>query len=315
MSLRRSPPGKFISRLFSNLEANEHEPVHLPANSVQEERILNGSCIDQGDHQQDKDDQVMEQPPPVVNLAVMQRTPHFWRHDPELWFTQLESAFARGHINGQLSRAREVVALMDEELLRAMRPFFLLPEEERTYNTIKQMLMDRYSLGDQQRIRRLDDLRMDGRLPSEFWAEMLIAADGTPEDRLFRIWKSRLPQRIQEHLLHFNGARNEAPAFADSFVQIAETPMVAAVRSSSSVDSSRLEIIEKKLEQLTKLLAKANLGNNPIKAEKDASFKQRPRFSNDDNDTIGFCWYHSKFGVKATKCNNPCSYATSQSKN
>lgn len=203
--------------------------------------------------------------------AVSLKLPQFWSSQPNIWFAQAEAQFHLRKVTDDTTKYYYVVSALDQDTALRLSDVLAAPPPGGKYNALKARLLSTFGLDRRERAARL--LRMSGlgdRKPSELMDEMLGLLDGHPPCFLFeQIFLEQLPTDIQLQLLKED--------FSD--------PRKVAILADSLC------------------LAKRAGAPSISGLKKGRNTKQQP------NDQLQLCFYHSKFGEKALKCQPPCAYS------
>ena len=137
------------------------------------------------------------------------------------------------------------------------------------------------------------------------------------EDRILRqLFLQRLPQNV--HLILASSSDTvdleQLAVIADKIIEVAPPPTVAACSNTPSPQYARIGELQAQVNQLTNLVqglvtsgqqSRRSRSRNRSTSRKDTEAhlqsKDVPRAGSE-------CWYHWRFGDKATKCVKPCSY-------
>ena len=236
--------------------------------------------------------------------AVTLKLPPFWPADPEIWFTQVEAQFATKGVTIDNTKYHYLVASLSPETAAEVRELLIAPPDTDKYKKLKEAVIKRTTSSAQARIKQvLTAEELDGRKPSTFLRRLrqLIGNNQAliSDDLLKQLFVSRLPSHAQAIL---------ATSEADSLEKMAETadkimevvgPQIAAVDSSSEVAELRKEILEMK-----GLLRSRDREPQGAK-QRNRSRTPGPRSADGES---GLCWFHFRFGNKAKKCRDPCSF-------
>ena len=79
----------------------------------------------------------------IENIAVSMELPPFWKHDPEMWFAQIESQFFNYRITLDESKFHTIVGQIETEILEAVSDFVKSPPAKQLdYRTVPSNLED-----------------------------------------------------------------------------------------------------------------------------------------------------------------------------
>lgn len=249
--------------------------------------------------------------------AVAVRPPPFWKDAPQLWFCRLESQFDLAGITLQKTKFNYVLSVLDGDLVRIVSDIIRNPHAEEPYNNLKSELIKRLSASEETKLNRLlSDLTLGDRHPSQLLREMRELGEGKVSEELLRsLWLQRLPDHSQAILSCNPGSLAELANCADKIMDVYNKPDIFACSTSNPQKS--LSITDH-LELLSKQIADLNSKIEPLLLERHSRSKSRKHFksrSSSRGDVSNLCWYHKRFGLKASKCIKPCSFNEHQSKN
>ena len=238
----------------------------------------------------------------TVNLKI----PPFWLSDPLVWFAQVEAQFSTRHITSQKTKFDHVVASLTPEYATEVRDLILKPPETTPYDTLKQQLIKRTGVSEQQRLQQLFNAEELGdRKPTQLLRRMnLLLGDkaaSTDNSLLRELFLQRLPTNVRLVLASTSDTLSlkDLAMLADKIMEVhSTTPSVAAITSSqlsTEVDKLRAEIAS------LKKLVKQGSATRRIRTRSPSP--ARPRTSDSS-----VCWYHQTFGTDACKCKAPCSW-------
>ena len=253
--------------------------------------------------------------PEVHRIAV--KMPPFWRDRPGLWFAQLEAQFGLSRITEEQTKFAYVVANLQENMACEVEDIINSPPADRPYSTLKTSLIERVSHSEQKRVRQLIlEEELGDRKPSQFLRHLRFLAGTAVQDSLVKtLWLQRLPVHVQEILQTQAELTVDAlAATADKILEVQPSNCHRSVNV-DEVNTSlnqRLEAITTQLEQLQKEVSALRKRSRQSHRSRHRSTSSQYRSKSNDNGTPSVCWYHRKFGDKATRCTQPCNY---QSKN
>ena len=165
-----------------------------------------------------------------------------------------------------------------------------------SYTAIKDALKKRVCPSKRQQLQQLLHLEELGdRKPSQLLRHMLKLRGGmiTEADGIFL---QKLPTHIRTVLaIHKAESHGNLADLADNMAEMQgpqQPVQVCAVQQKESSDMSEIRAELKKIWQ-------------EIQCQKQGSYSNTSQTSTSKTD---LCWYHAKFGSKATKCREPCKF-------
>lgn len=234
--------------------------------------------------------------------AASRKLPMFWRQYPDLWFVQVEANFARARITGDRTKVVDIMSQLEPEMLLQLREFNRRPENEQTYQALKDFLMKRYAKSDCKRTQDLlENLGLDDRRPSDLLREMRqVAGEDVSASFLKNMWMQRLPINVQQLLLGQTGDIDMIAEYADRLCEM-NPNSVLSIEKNGNKPLDRMDKLEAQINRLTKSMERWKA---PPKNSGDG--KQQKTISSSTDRTV--CYFHSRFGDKAHKCREPCDY-------
>lgn len=205
------------------------------------------------------------------NNAVSLKLPSFWPETPEFWFSQAEAQFAIRNIIQDDTKYFYVIAAMDQTTAKRIMDFIKAPPQHNKYEGLKERLLHTYTLNEHQRASQL--LHMSGlgdEKPSVLMDNMLTLIGDHEPCFLFRqIFMEQMPDDIRAHLIQSKLTDcRQMARAADELMAVRSYPISGMI--------NKEKINEKHIETAP------------------------------HNDSK--CFYHKKFGAKAMKCQQPCSF-------
>lgn len=242
------------------------------------------------------------------------RVPPFWPERPGLWFASLEAQF---HINGisqELTKFYYAISQLDTNSAAEVENIITSPPKELPYSTLKDALIARFSESYEEKMRRLLEKEEIGDRKASSFLRHLKALAGVsfPQQLLKTIWMSRLPQDIRGILTaQKHQSVEELGELADKLQDISVRPMLVQAANTVPDDTKeQMKIVLQQVTDLTRMVA--SLFSDHARAGQ--SSRDRSRSRSRSRNRI-FCWYHNRFGTKATKCIKPCSWKVSPQEN
>ena len=231
-------------------------------------------------------------PTATLVAAATVKLPQFWVDQPEVWFCQAEAHFSLKQITVSRTKFDHVVAVLPQKVCAAMLDVIQLPHATTLYEHLKDCLLSAYTISSYQRASYLvHQPALGDRKPSQLMADMLaLLPPDTKPDFLFNyLFLERLPADVRSHLVKSSiQDQRELAAFADSLMSSTAAP-------SFNVHTAQDDYYEDDSE----MAAVSDVRSS------SSRFGSRRR---DSSPRRSLCWYHEKYGRKATKCESPSSW-------
>ncbi|GFR05709.1 retrovirus-related Pol polyprotein from transposon 297 [Trichonephila clavata] len=120
----------------------------------------------------------------IARVSV--KVPPFWRANPEIWFSQMESQFVLAGITAEISKFHHVVSTLQPEELGIVGDIILNPPEVKPYSALRTRLCSQYAESEEQSSRGLiSGMQLDDRKPSRLLLEMRSNAYCKISEELF----------------------------------------------------------------------------------------------------------------------------------
>lgn len=248
-----------------------------------------------------------------INLKV----PTFSSDDPEIWFALLEGQFSSYGIADDAVKFNNVITNLDIAHAKTVKDIIVNPPPRNRYEKIKGELIKRLTASHEKKVRQLlTHEELGDRKASQFLRHLQdLAGPNVPEEFVRSIWSSRLPQNIQTVLASQTTHSLEQLAdLADRIQEITSPGHVAATSSaqvSSQSTNSEISELRKMVERLATRLEEHTRSSRGTRRARPQQRRYSSRSSSRSASNYGrnpICWYHTKFGSKAQRCQKPCDY-------
>lgn len=240
---------------------------------------------------------------PVREIAsVRVRVPPFWRINPKLWFSQLESQFINAGITKDSTKYHTLVGSVESDVLNVVSHVIESPPQTEMYETLKKALLTEFLESEEKRLQKLlENVSIGDRKPSVILREMRQLSSGKVSDEVLKsLWFQRLPSTVKTILAVSTDNLDKLAEMADKINdQINNSNVNAISRPQQEVSSSRLDQIENQMLNLLDRIEAIHINNRG---------RSRSQSRARGSSKTSMCWYHSKFGQKATRCRSPCSF-------
>ncbi|KAK4872884.1 hypothetical protein RN001_014913 [Aquatica leii] len=253
--------------------------------------------------------------------------PPFWPEQPAAWFAQIEGQFLLNGVTDDEKKYYLVTGSLDSRYVSEVLDIIVAPPPENKYIKIKKELIDRLSTSQEKKTRQLLEFEELGdRKPSQFLRHLRgLAGKTMPDDLLRTIWISRLPAYAQAILATVAAQPlDDAARLADQVCETwpkgsvaacnaVPTPPIPEVRTDASKDMFDVSAISLQLSAISARLEQLEQNGRPTERQPNRNHhynyrrrsrsRSRPRVNNPD-----YCFYHDRFGQRARKCREPCSF-------
>ena len=290
-------PGASPSQLGANFN-----PIHV--NILEQQNAAAAANNQQGNNH------ALQNPGNEFLIAAVSSTvnlPGFWLEKPSTWFNMCESAFAVRQITSSITKYHHCVGKLPAETVATVEDVvnnhaaFADP-----YAELKQRLCRAYGRSDMQKVNDLLDLpSLGSEKPSVLMDNILsLWPDTTTKNTsklLLGLFLRRLPLQMRSQLANYP-ATSPAEIAADAIWSHSGGQVSAAAVTIAAATSGRPRSPSPRPN------VNGGRGRNSTPAPKrgggggGGARKQRA-------DAVpGLCWYHGKFGARATKCEHGCQF-------
>ena len=228
----------------------------------------------------------------LYRLAI--KIPAFWKNDPELWFRQVEAQFNLANITSDPTRFSYVVANLEGDVISHVADFIKEPPQQDKYQALRQRLVEQFgATADEKLDTFLRGFELGDMKPSQLLCKMKSVVSGLAIDESLvrnRFLKS-LPPHAQT-ILRVSGeldSLDELARHADLILAVPFVPVQTSV--------SQVEQLQGQVEAMTQEIEKLRAG-----------IPTKPPTSRQKESRRMVCWFHTRFGNKARKCEPPCSF-------
>lgn len=246
------------------------------------------------------------------------RIPPFWPEEAALWFAQMEGQFVLSGITADSTKFYYVISQLENKYAIEVKDIINSPPSVNKYEKLKTELIRRLSASQEKKVQQLlMHEELGDRKPSQFLRHLRTLAGPTvPDSFICTLWSSRLPQNIQTVIAsQINLPLESVAELADRVHEIA--PPGPAVAAAAWPDTSNsLSELAKQMAELTREFAAfkgqvhslSHRHNGRSADRKPTPYRGRSRSRSKPRDN-GHCWYHNRFGNRATRCTTPCTFS------
>uniref|UniRef100_A0ABD2XHT1 DUF7041 domain-containing protein n=1 Tax=Trichogramma kaykai TaxID=54128 RepID=A0ABD2XHT1_9HYME len=264
----------------------------------------------------------------VRYVSTESRLPQFWRTVPEQWFDIVEHYFSSRGISSDEDKYFTVVSSLGPDILREVSDTIRTLPSVNRYASIKQILLNRFSENEEERLNRFAALSsMGSHSPAEFFNVLLAAGGDTfPRESILKVWKQRLPIDIRVQLGTPAVLANESLLLrrAEEVFTILKSSNRIAVDAVNAVGvaDDKTEILLKHIQRLESKLDSQSCSQTHKSRDRKSYANKRSNRNNDrsrsatsKSDDVVICAAHAKYGANtyARSCKPPCNFDKNKS--
>lgn len=264
-------------------------------------------------------------PDPQVSKIGL-HLPKFENSYPELWFAIAEQSFLAAGITTEQTKFAHAVANIGLSAGSENKDLILCPATDNPYTHLKNELIKRLGTSQTTKLRKLLEGEVLGdQKPSQFLRKLKdLGGNAISDDIIRTLWINRLPAMIQAILSSQQNVPLENLAnIADSIMETTQhTPLHLneikpnPVEHTAPVDNILITTLQQLTLQISSLqgrikqLETSRPNSSSFRRRSRSSSRRRSQKFSPHRNTPPFdtCWYHWKFGPKASKCIKPCNF-------
>lgn len=245
--------------------------------------------------------------PPLNVSRVSVKVPPFWKANPKLWFSQIESQFFNAGISQDATKYHTLVGSIESNILNAVSHIIERPPAENMYGALKTALLAEFQDSEEKRLQKLlENVDMGDRKPSAMLREMRQLSSGkVSDDMLKSLWFQRLPTTIKAVLSVSADSLDKLAVMADQINNHLDNSSISQVSKYNS--NSRLDNIESQINEILRRIDKMSTSQQQHSRGRSKNRSRSGSKSRNASEVGRKCWYHYKFGNNATKCRPPCT--------
>lgn len=255
-----------------------------------------------------------------IDAAQVIRLPPFWKDNPVLWFAQAEAAFVIHRITSDESKFRYIILNADQSVLPFVADLITTPPERDRYQTLKDRICSTLGETSTTKIRKLlGSHELGDQKPSIFLQRLRNLAPGQVTDEILKsIFLEQLPENVRA-ILAVSEVQDltRLAAAADKVIEVtkpASTTIQAITGGQADTDNNK---VLQEIAELRKQVKKLSVGDRYRRRSRSRgrpesrgrpSNRGRSHHRQDSEDNAEYCYYHNRFGDKAFKCTQPCTF-------
>lgn len=261
------------------------------------------------------------------------KLPQFWSQCPEAWFLQAESQFNVKNITRDTTKYEYIISALPQEVILTVWDK-IKDTNNQNYTQLKNVLIQRHSISEEKKFEELiSNTDLGDRKPSDLYRSMELLT-GTSSiigsDLLKQLWMKKLPKVINVALVA-SGKTNiqDLTEIADKIWEVSQPENVSSVKKNSNdiVSSEFLKTfsslsckyneLQNEVSELKKIVTQKHSSRSRSPEcshckcrSRSSSINYRGRSNDKFSEKGAYCWYHFKYGKRASKCQAPCNFNT-----
>lgn len=243
----------------------------------------------------------------VQAISTSSKIADFWKDKPRLWFAHFEAVTTPQKL-GDESKFHLVLTKLAKEEIEQASDIVISLSDSGKYQKLKDRLISTYEESPHRKFQRLfTDTDLGDRKPSQLLRKIKELGEGQINDETAKMfWLKQLPTSLTS-ILSANKEKgiDDLAQMADNIYEVSSFEQVAALsRVDDPVTQLTAELAKVKIE-----LAAIHNNNN-----RRQFYRSKPFSSSRSGSPFPFrrnsklCFYHSRFGKRAFKCEAPCSW-------
>lgn len=226
--------------------------------------------------------------------------PEFWPENPVGWFRMAEAQFRLRNVTAGTDKYCFVLGALSRDAYRQVADVVDRDPDQNSYAEIKESLLASHRLSDFQKVEALAKMEpLGGRKPTQLLAEMLELCPRGHENSPFfaYFYLQRLPREMRVQMSEDDQADLRALAKKANGLTSLHAPQqheVAAVAPAAA-------------DELADGATVAAVAKGKPAGKSRSKFGKRAG-QQESTVKLPLCWYHAKFGAKASRCGGDCSW-------
>ncbi|XP_065354469.1 uncharacterized protein LOC135948944 [Calliphora vicina] len=191
-------------------------------------------------------------PPTSPSLEISRvsvKIPPFWKTNPKLWFSQIESHFFNSGISQDATKYHALVGSVESDILNAVSHIIENPPTQNMYGTLKSALLNEFQDSEEKRLQKLlENIQLGDKRPSTLLREMRQLLSGKMSDDMLKsLWFQRLPATLKAVLSISSDSLDKLAFMADKINDQLDSSSLCQV---STPIQTPFEQLEKQISEL-----------------------------------------------------------------
>ena len=240
--------------------------------------------------------------------------------DLRIWLMQNESHMHARGITAQTKKFHITLSGLPRAIFAEVIDLVESPPQQQPYDRLKQILLARTGLSEEQKIQQLlAKEKLGDRKPTQMLRRIKSLAGNFFSETVIRhLFIQSMPPEIKISLasLDPNTPVDEVAKIADRVMSctnsVSPPTIAASATNNTATDSDTAAAVRDLISFMREWTTQ--FSNTPDTRSKNKRFtKTKPRQRS--GSPIPYCYYHRTYGRQAKKCQKPCSFNTGRSEN
>ena len=246
------------------------------------------------------------------------RVPPFMPTKTGIWFSILEKYFGVVGISHDDEKALALMGFLDLQYLAKIGDTVTNLPATGQYDKLKSELIRVLTESDSAKVERLvERAEMGDRKPSQFYNDLKkLASPLASDESILNLWRNRLPDRIREVLAAVDDTSIEkltrtADRMDEAYDRIGQRAhKVVTIAEPPAPHVDKNDALAAEVSRLREEIKALKIGGyrRPRRRSNSLTRPRRRSRSRDNPRQDGICFYHARFGDRATKCTIPCKW-------
>jgi len=247
--------------------------------------------------------------------AAAVRLPDFHADSPQCWFDNLDSQFATANITQSITKFHWAVSKLPFSLTPTIRPLTRNPTAVADpYKELKELLLQSYGMTDEQRTNKWLDYPMCGSdtRPSVLWDNLTALQPATLKDAQIALFIRKLPRHISAMINTKSFDTTLEMVQRCNQLWASQTPEEAASAAAAAAAAAgpwqHSSLRNAHARRSPSPYRRKTPGGDKAGDKADRRRRSPTPGAAKGGRNDGLCFYHSRFGSKANKCERGCTY-------
>jgi hypothetical protein len=243
------------------------------------------------------------------------KLPNFSADNVTLWWAQVETRLSFCGVKTEIAKYQYVISALPMEVARRVPDLITATPAENPYSTLKERVCNEFEPTSSAKLKKLlEGCELGDRKPSTLLREMRQLSNGRVSDDVLReLFFKRLPDFVETILLTTGVTDlDKAAEAADKVHEKNSTPkietMSKVLEPSKPANQPSADFLT--LTEAVSRLARevAQISNRSRPRSRSRSGRRERDSSRSRSKKFDTCYYHHKFGEKATHCRHWCKF-------